>query len=126
MTELSRRKILKFRNSTQEQLTIEYHMAALRGQLDIVRYLLTSSDLKFHADIRYGQYYGFRYACRNGRLNVIQYLLTSPKLKNHVDIHANDDEGFKFACFGHYWEIVHYLLSFTGERYIKFQEIENN
>lgn len=37
-----------------------------------------------------------------------------------------NDEGFKFACQEHYWEIIQYLLSFSGERYIKFQETEYN
>lgn len=81
------------------------------GHLDIVRYLLTSPDIKKHADIHANGDKGFELACKEGRLNIIHYLLTSPELTEHIDIHANGDHGFVMACkFGHL-DIVRYLLT---------------
>ena len=89
----------------------EFICACERGSLEIVKYLLTSPELKECADIHANNDEGFRFACKKGYLDVIKYILTSPELTEHADVHACDDQGFQFACANGYLDIVSYLLT---------------
>ena len=79
--------------------------------LNIVKYLLSSPDLKEHANIHADNNYGIRWACENGHLEVIKQLLASPELKEHADVHTDNDYGFSMACFKGHLEVVKYLLA---------------
>jgi len=85
--------------------------ACINGDLDKVKYLLISPDLKKHADIHEGSDAGFQWACNNGHLEVVKYLLTSTDLKKHADIHSDSDLGFRWACENGRLEVVKYLLT---------------
>ena len=84
--------------------------ACSNGHLEIVKYLLTSKDLKEHSDIHADNDYGFRWACHNEKIEVVKYLLTSDELKEHADIHALNDYGFRWACNNEKIEVVKYLI----------------
>ena len=71
----------KYKKLDQSKLNEALINACNKGHLDVVRYLLTSDELKEHADIHAENDYGFRWACINGNLEVVNYLLTSEELK---------------------------------------------
>ena len=100
----------KYKTLTQKQLNKVFIDSCENGHLEVVKYLLTSHDLKEHADIHAKNDYGFRLACVNGHLEIVQYLLTSAELKEHADIQAQDNLGFRWACFDGHLELVKYLI----------------
>lgn len=80
---------------------------------DIVQYLLTSNELKKHAQINNcpsDAVNGLTYACVNGDLNLVKYLLSSPDLKEHADIHHNNDSAFKLAFYREHDAVLEYLI----------------
>lgn len=81
------------------------------GDLDIVKYCLTSPELKSHADIHYKDEEAFTNACDKGHLHIIKYLLTSPELKEHIILHTYNDLGFVLACENNHIELVKYFLT---------------
>ena len=89
----------KYKKLNQEELNDQFIDSCAYGYLEVVKYLLTSPELKEHADIHAQDDFGFSWACRYGRLEVVKYLLTSTELTEHADIHAQDDLGFRLACF---------------------------
>lgn len=73
---------------SQQTLNKRFVFACSTGNIKNVMKLLTSPDVKDHADIHTGGDWGFKNAgfhsaCANHRLEVIQYLLTSPDLQDH-------------------------------------------
>lgn len=85
--------------------------AANSGHLHIIRYLLTSPDLKRHADIHAKSNMALRYACYSGHLHVVRYLLTSPELKEHARINTESNiSGLSWAISNNCVNIVEYLL----------------
>ena len=101
----------KYKKLNQEELNKRFIAACQNDDLGIVQYLLTSAELKEHANIHANNDLGFRWACQKGHLEIVKYLLTSAELKEHADIHAQDDLGFINACFYGHLEVVKYLLT---------------
>lgn len=101
---------LEFNNMDKELLNINLRDACFHGHLDIVKYLLTSPDLKKHANIHENNDWPLQRACRYGNLEVVKYLLTSPDLTEYANIHEDNDLAFKDACYKKYLEIVKYLI----------------
>lgn len=85
--------------------------ACEKGDLETVRFLLTSKKLKSNSDIRYFDYMGFISACTYGKLEVVRYLLTSTELKEHADINAQNDFAIRSTCNTKHLEIIKYLLT---------------
>lgn len=91
--------------------------AVLIADLQGIRYLLTSPELKEHADINYKNFIGntpLIIACAYSNLEIVKYLLTSPELKEHAQINQkNDDDSTALisACINNNLEIVKYLLT---------------
>lgn len=103
----------KYKNSTQKDINDAFLNACFKTKIEFetVRYLLTSSDLKFKADIHYCEDYALTWACMNGDFNLVKYLLTSSELEEHVNINACDDFAVRWACENEHMEIVKYLLN---------------
>jgi ankyrin repeat protein len=95
-------------NLTQDEINIEFVYASEKGNLELVKYLLTSDELKNKADLHVYEDDGFLRACANGRLEVIKYFLTSTELKEYRETHAT---GFNLSCENGHLEIVKYLLT---------------
>lgn len=70
--------------------------AAQRGHLEIVDYLLTTTDTINIA--RYDDEDAYHSACYYGNLEVVKYLLSSPKLTKHIDKSVDSDRAFYLAC----------------------------
>jgi hypothetical protein len=82
------------------------------GDLKFVKYLLTSPELKEHADIDTGGFgYALQHACAAGHLNIVKYLLTSPELKRHAKLNIGEIPPFYYACSSGQLEVVKYLLT---------------
>ena len=100
----------KYKKLNKKKLNDQFFDACRDGHLEVVKYLLTSPELKKHADIHAKDDLGFIWACRYGRLEVVKYLLTSAELTEHADIHAKDDWGFIWACENGHLEVVKCLI----------------
>ena len=100
----------KYKKLNQEELNEQFIYACRDGNLEIIKYLLTSHELKENVDIHAENDWGFVWSCRNGNLEVVKYLLTSAELTEHVDIHAKDDLGFRSACYEGRLEVIKYLI----------------
>ena len=70
--------------------------AAQRGHLEIVDYLLTTTDTMNIA--QYDDEGAYHSACYYDKLEVVKYLLSSPRLKKHIDKSIDDDRAFYIAC----------------------------
>ncbi len=115
----------QFKDLTQTELNDQFLNACKDGSLDKVKYLLTSPDLKYHANIHsYDDYYdpeiensptpqdeGLINACFCGHLDIVKYLLTSSELSEHVDINTGTGSPLVNACYKGHLDVVKYLLT---------------
>jgi hypothetical protein len=104
----------KFKNLNENELNVALFTSCRCGNLEEVKYLLTSSELDFHANPQSYSHAGFNLACSEGHLEVVQYLLTSPELKLHANIHANEHD-YVHTPFVHAVKQPHVLYYFILE-----------
>lgn len=114
-------------NNQQEKINKELIEACKNGDLDKVRYVLTSPELSVHADIHasvseesddndlithLAEEPLFQ-AAKNGHLSIVKYLLTSSELKEHsnINIDSRPDSPLLTACHHNHLPIVKYLLT---------------
>lgn len=97
----------------QKNIDLAFTSACFGGKIDFVKYLLTSNDLKYNADIHDKNDLGLRTACFAGHLHVVSYLLTSPDLKEHADIHGDNSSPIIGSCKEGHLDMVQYLLTST-------------
>jgi hypothetical protein len=86
--------------------------AADSGQLDILRYFLTSPDININdkPSIDNGQNKALKQAVINDQLNIVQYVLTSPELIKYADIHTDNDVCFENALQLKHLDILKYFI----------------
>jgi ankyrin repeat protein len=84
--------------------------ACAHGNLDKVKYVLTSSELDYHADIHYKKDSPLNLAVFSRQLEIVKYLLTSNDLKEHANIHADTDNAFMVAAYYNHTDIVNYFI----------------
>jgi len=101
----------RYKDFGPNDLAEHFSQACIVGDIEKIKFLLTSNKLKKNVDIHFDDDNGFIMACQNGQLETVRYLLTSPDLKEHADIHACLDWGLCMACRIGNLEIVKYLLS---------------
>jgi len=100
----------QFKNKSRLQLSESLVLACERNDIDKVKYLLTSPELKNKANINYNNDSVFDAACIQGNFELVKYLTSSPELKIHSSIYSNDCIGFRHACeFGNL-DIIDFLL----------------
>lgn len=80
------------------------------GNLEIVRFLLTSELLIEKANIHIDEDKAFREACNAGHIEIVEYLACSPELKIHANIQTVNNWGFKYACAKDSVPVVDFLL----------------
>ena len=100
----------QFQKMNQIQLNSQLINACSYGQIDIVKYLLTSPDLKQHADIHARNDSALSCACNKGHLDLVIYLLTSSYLKEHANIYAQYDNAFIGTVENGHLDIIHYFI----------------
>lgn len=107
---------LSCRNLSQEDLNKKFLSTCVgenidkTDDLDKIKYLLTSPDLKKHADINAGNNLGLKWACSNGNLDIVKYLINFPSTPEN-NIHLNNNKALKAACSGGNIDVVRYLLT---------------
>lgn len=99
-----------FKDYSQGDLDDDFVWACLHGEVEKVKYLLTSPELKIHANIHTESDNGIIVAFKQDNLEMIKYLLSSPDLKEHANIHANNEQPFRLAAHTDKVEIVQYLI----------------
>jgi hypothetical protein len=106
----------QFKDKNIEELNLSLINACRDGEIEKVKYLLTSPELNLHAkaqchDGDYDLMFPLKSACFKGHLDIVKYLLASPELKEHADIHFEHDESLQIACNSGHLNVVKYLLT---------------
>lgn len=101
----------KFKELSQENLNEALKSACRKNDLNEIKYLLTSSELKNNADIHHDDSAVFRIACVYGNIGLIKYLLTDKELKENINIHVDDGIGLRLAVSYGELKVVKYLLT---------------
>lgn len=97
-----------------EELNDSLFVASKQNDFEAVKYLLTSPELKVHANIHSQNNKALRIAADNNNVEMFNYLLKSPYLKEHADINVLNDFIFKRACEDGCLNIVRYILETPG------------
>ena len=101
-----------FQGLAQKEINTHFIEACNQCDLSLIKYLLTSKELKKKANINAKNNEGLRLACLNGKaenqLEIVQYLLTSPQLKKHAEV---TDNAFRDAAAFGKLEVIKYLLT---------------
>ena len=113
----------RYIKSNKASINYDYLEACSSGNIDVVRYLLTSSDLQvkvwennqfvfcnYNPAVKANDSEGLRRAILRGKLEIVKYLLTSDDLKEHADIHAANDYALRTSCEYGFLDIVKFLL----------------
>lgn len=97
----------------QDQLNNELHFHCAWGNLEVVKYLLTNSELKIHADIHYGNNESFFKACQNGHLEIVRYIIKEATCAKFAQVQTTYfvNRGFQRACQGGHFQVVTYLAT---------------
>ena len=103
-------------NHDQTQINTVFINACNKGDLELVKFVLHDSRLKFKAEpvktyVSSEPLSGFYLACKNGHLDIVKYLLNSKEIRIHPDINGDNGQALKNACSEGHFEIVKYLLN---------------
>ena len=87
----------KYKTLTPKQLNEVFISSCQKGHLEIVKYLLTSPDLKEHANIHADNDEGFIWACAYGQLEVVKYLIQDMSIEKtkHIEDYLNKNQDNK-------------------------------
>jgi hypothetical protein len=85
-------------------------LACINNELDVVKFCLTSPELKLHADIHADEDEPLRNACKFGHLDIVKYLVASPEIKEHACPQHPDNIFIYSAYDNNRVEIIKYLL----------------
>ena len=89
----------KYKKLNQEELNDQFIDACKNGHLEIVKYLITSPELKEYADIHAQNDWGFIWACRNGHLELVKCLIIDMNIDktNYIEKYLNENKDNKTA-----------------------------
>ncbi len=76
---------------------------------ELVKYLLSSKELKEHCSVHAGYDRAYRKACEMGNLEMVKFTLSSPDLKEHSPANACYGEGFEKAFYNGHMDVMVYL-----------------
>ena len=119
---LTEEDIIHIKDMFQDELSNKLIIACMDGDVDLTRYLLTSSELKRHANINVDHSSALVWSVYGNHLDIVKYLLTSPELIEHLNIHIHEDFIFKNTCNDHKTDMMDYLI--FDYKITKTQEIE--
>lgn len=101
---------INYKNLNLHDLNNEFLVACSKGDLKLIKYLLTSPELEQHAEIRCDNSDCIQLATKYGHLEVLKYLLTSSELKIYPDVHSKNTSVFRVACEYGQLDILKYFL----------------
>ena len=96
---INKKTIELYKTLTQKQLNEVFIDSCAYGYLEVVKYLLTSPDLKEHANIHADNDEGFRLACANEHLEKVKYLILDMSIEKtkHIENYLNKNQDNKFV-----------------------------
>lgn len=126
-------------NSTEEDIKKALYQACRNGELEQVRFILTSSELKYKPSVNEDNHAPLINASVYGNYEIVKYLLTSPELKEHgdehlalslasqndalelvkflfdspqfkIDIHNSNDSAFEGALTSEAYDVLNYFI----------------
>lgn len=101
-----------FKNKNQDELNTALVDACMNGDLEITKYLLTSPDLKRHAQIKNNDNDAVFWATVQNQFKVVEYLLTSTELKERAELSSNKgNDPFITACAQGSLNLVKFFLT---------------
>jgi ankyrin repeat protein len=101
----------KYKDLSRKVLNLRFTLLCLSGNLEEVSYILTSPDLKVHADIHTRGDQGLIYAFDGKHYDLVKYLLSSTNLKEHADINVSHGSVLLQCCVDGNLDMVKFLLS---------------
>lgn len=100
-----------YKNFSYEDINLEFIKSCKEGNLEVVKFLLTTKNLPFNADISADRNQGLINSCLYNHLDVMQFLLKSPLLLIHADVHVSNEIIFKTACLYERNEQIIFLIN---------------
>ena len=87
----------KYKKLNQEELNEQFIDACKNDDLEVIKFLLTSPELKEHADIHAKSDSGFIWACKNGYLEVIKCLIIDMNIEktNYIEKYLTENKDNK-------------------------------
>jgi ankyrin repeat protein len=113
----------KYHDSTINQLNLALNTACKNNEIELVKFLLTSSELESHANISSIELTGFQWACYAGNIELVKYLVSSIELEKNIDISSDDYGGLTSACLGGHLDIVQYFFEIIGKNIPNLNDI---
>lgn len=95
-----------YKDKSQKGLDLSLTEACKEGDLEVVRFLLTSPDLMFNADINESNNDPIFTACDYENMEIVEYLLNSDEL----NVHADKYFALNYCCNEDKVEILEHLL----------------
>lgn len=95
----------------KNSLNQTYIQACEQGDLELIKFVLTSKELKKHADPYLLNDSCLSIACKNNYIEIVQYFLTTNELERIFNIHADNEKPLLTACSYGNNDIVQYLLT---------------
>jgi ankyrin repeat protein len=100
----------KYKNYSKNELTDELLVACQNGELELVKYLLTSPELKNKPDVNINFGAPLIWAAQFNGIDIVKYLLTSEELPKKANIKKSGGKALILACINGNPDIVKYLL----------------
>jgi ankyrin repeat protein len=111
-----------YKDANQDSINRSFSRVCSKDTVERIKYLLTSNELKYNAQINYDKENAIKAACSNGNLELVKYLLASPELQEH----ANHDTALRSAANYGKIDILRYLLDQNNFQINNFDEkLEN-
>lgn len=104
----------KIKEIDQSELEEYFFTACKKNDLETVKYLLLSPELKKYnknVKINTQESRGLVTACYGNAINVVKYLLTSPDLAEKANINADEADAIRMCCWNGHVELLDYLLT---------------
>ena len=100
----------QFKDLSSEELGFSLEHACLAGDLEVVKYLLTTPETKNRMSLEKDCGIALIIAAQEGNIELIRYLLTSEELEYHPDINYGNSSPIIWACMKKQKEVIEYLL----------------
>ncbi len=117
----------------QDLVNYSFRSACETGQLETIKFLLNSKELKTNAQInsvsndKQDSFSGLTKACQQNHLEVVKYLLESTELTTNANIKERNYVCFQVACRRGHTNIVRYFLNESPlNEHQKFAELIEN
>lgn len=115
-----------YSHATTEEIDCDFIEACQEGNIDLVKFLLTSpEDIPQWADIHAQNDDALIIACLDGHYEIVEFLLMSSQLKEHIKANTQENDGFYWACQSKHFDICKLLLSSQLENSVELWQVQD-